>query len=55
MPQVRNAPLDDVRANRFFYLYQLLGSSGVFAVAGYITGARAERLKNAEAFYQRLS
>ena len=53
--QVRDAPLADLRANRFFYLYELLGSSAVFAIAGYIAGARAERLLRAEAFYQTLS
>jgi diguanylate cyclase (GGDEF)-like protein len=52
---VRNAPLDDLRANGFFYLYELIGSCTVFAIAGYIAGARAERLLRAEAFYQTLS
>jgi diguanylate cyclase (GGDEF)-like protein len=52
---VRRAPLADLRANRFFYLYQLVGSCAVFAVAGYVAGGRAERLRRAEAFYQTLS
>jgi diguanylate cyclase (GGDEF)-like protein len=52
---VRKAPLADLRTNQFFYLYQLLGSSTVFAIAGYVAGARAERLLRAEAFYQTLS
>ncbi len=52
---VRSAPLADVRANQFFYLYQLIGSSAVFAIAGYAAGDRAERLRRAEAFYQTLS
>ncbi|HEX9500698.1 MAG TPA: GGDEF domain-containing protein, partial [Thermoanaerobaculia bacterium] len=52
---VGNAPLDDLRANGFFYLYELIGSCTVFAIAGYIAGARAERLLRAEAFYQTLS
>ena len=55
VPAVRNAPVDDLRANRFFYLYELIGSSTIFAIAGYIAGDRAERLKRAEAFYQTLS
>jgi diguanylate cyclase (GGDEF)-like protein len=52
---VRNAPLGDLRTYRFFYLYQLIGTSVVFAIAGYIAGSRAERLLRAEAFYQTLS
>ncbi len=52
---VRSAPLADLRANRFFYLYQLIGSCAVFAIAGYAAGDRAERLRRAEAFYQTLS
>ncbi len=55
MPQVRAAPLADLSTNRFFYLYQLIGSCIVFAVAGWIAGARAERLRNAESFYHALS
>ena len=52
---VRSAPLADVRANRFFYLYELIGSCTLFAIAGYLAGDRAERLRRAEAFYQTLS
>ena len=52
---VRASPLDDLYVNRFFYLYQVFGSSMVFAIAGYIAGVRAERLLRAEAFYQTLS
>src|SRR5260370_17009085 len=52
---VGNEPLDDLRANGVFYLYELIGSCTVFAIAGYIAGARAERLLRAEAFYQTLS
>ena len=52
---VRAAPLADLRANGFFYLYQVFGSSIVFAIAGYVAGVRAERLLRAEAFYQTLS
>jgi len=54
-PSVRRAPLADVRANKFFYVYQLVGSCGVFAIAGYLAGDRAQRLQRAEAFYQTLS
>ncbi|PYQ47224.1 MAG: hypothetical protein DMF59_19440, partial [Acidobacteria bacterium] len=54
-PSVRQAPLADVRANKFFYVYQLVGSCGVFAIAGYLAGDRAQRLQRAEAFYQTLS
>ena len=52
---VRHAPQKDWRDHRFFYIYQLVGSCGLFAVAGYVAGGRAERLKRAEAFYQTLS
>jgi diguanylate cyclase (GGDEF)-like protein len=55
IPQVRSAPLADLAANRFFYLYQLIGSCSVFAVAGLLAGERAERLRRAESFYQMLS
>jgi diguanylate cyclase (GGDEF)-like protein len=55
MPTVRAAPLADFAANRFFYTYQLIGSCIVFASAGWIAGARAERLREAESFYHALS
>ncbi|HEY3052656.1 MAG TPA: GGDEF domain-containing protein [Thermoanaerobaculia bacterium] len=55
VPEVRSAPLTDVTANRFFYVYQLVGSCAAFAVAGYVAGGRAERLRRAESFYQTLS
>jgi diguanylate cyclase (GGDEF)-like protein len=55
MPEVRAAPLIDLSANRFFYLYQLIGSCAVFAIAGLLAGERAERLRRAESFYQMLS
>lgn len=45
----------ELRTNAFFYLYDLIGTSLVFAVAGFIAGARAERLWRAEQFYHRLS
>jgi diguanylate cyclase (GGDEF)-like protein len=55
MPAVRAAPLADVAQNRFFYTYELIGSCIVFAGAGWIAGARAERLRDAEVFYHALS
>jgi diguanylate cyclase (GGDEF)-like protein len=55
MPQVRSAPLADFDANRFFYVYQLVGSCIVFAAAGWVAGARAERLRDAETFYHALA
>jgi diguanylate cyclase (GGDEF)-like protein len=55
MPQVHAAPLADLSANRFFYIYQLAGSCGVFVIAGWIAGIRAEQLQDAESFYHALS
>ncbi len=55
MPQVRAAPWADLQTNRFFYVYQLVGSSIVFAVAGWLAGARAERLRDAQTFYHALA
>ncbi len=55
LPSVRSAPLDDLANNVFFYTYQLLGTSIVFAVAGWVAGDRAERLRRAESFYHTLS
>ncbi len=52
---VRQAPMEDLRANTFFYVYQLVGSCGAFAIAGFFAGGRAARLVRAEAFYQTLS
>ena len=55
MPQVHAAPLGDLSANRFFYIYQLVGSCVVFTVAGFTAGIRAEQLREAESFYHALS
>jgi len=55
MPAVRAAPMADIAANRFFYGYELIGSSVVFAIAGWVAGTRAERLRDAEVFYHALS
>ena len=54
-PAVRNAPFADIQANLFFYAYQLIGTSLVFGVAGWLAGARAERMAQAETFYQSLA
>lgn len=51
----RTDPLLELRTQAFFYLYTLIGTSLVFALAGYLAGARAERLRTAEEFYRRLS
>ncbi|HVT02986.1 MAG TPA: GGDEF domain-containing protein [Thermoanaerobaculia bacterium] len=52
---VRGEPLQDLSAHAFFYLYQLIGTCLVFAVAGVVAGGRADRLWKAEEFYHRLS
>lgn len=54
-PSASMDPLQEVRANWFFYLYSLIGSCVVFATAAFVAGLRAERLHEAEAFYHRLS
>jgi diguanylate cyclase (GGDEF)-like protein len=51
----RTDVLLDLRTHAFFYLYDLIGTSLVFAVTGYIAGARADRLWSAEEFYHHLS
>ena len=55
VPHVHAAPLADLSANRFFYVYQLAGSCTVFVIAGWIAGIRAEQLRDAESFYHALS
>ncbi len=52
---VRDAPFGEIANNRFFYGYQLIGTSIVFAIAGWVAGARAEKLEEAESFYQTLA
>jgi diguanylate cyclase (GGDEF)-like protein len=54
-PVVRASPAADVKAHMFFYAYQLVGTSIVFALAGWAAGARAEQLEQAENFYQTLA
>jgi len=55
MATVREHPIADLRTNAFFYLYDLLGTSLVFAIAGFIAGRRADRLRRGEEFYHDLS
>lgn len=45
----------EIRSHAFFYLYDLIGTSLVFSIAGYLAGNRADRLRRAEAFYHHLS
>ena len=52
---IRDQPLADLRANAFFYLYELIATSLVFAIAGLIAGRRADRLRQGEAFYHELA
>lgn len=52
---VREQPFDDLRSNVFFYLYDFLATSLVFAIAGFIAGRRTDRLRKGEAFYHDLS
>lgn len=54
-PEVREQPFADVRANAFFYVYEFLATSLVFAIAGFIAGRRADRWRRGEAFYHELS
>ncbi len=52
---VREDPLRDLGAHAFFYLYQLIATCLVFALTGVVAGRRADRFRNAEEFYHRLS
>ena len=52
---VRDHPSGDLRAHAFFYLYELVATSLVFAIAGYVAGRRADRLRRGEAFYHHLA
>jgi diguanylate cyclase (GGDEF)-like protein len=51
----REQPFADLRANEFFYLYELVATSLVFAIAGFIAGRRDDRLRRGEAFYHELA
>ncbi|HEX6095952.1 MAG TPA: GGDEF domain-containing protein [Thermoanaerobaculia bacterium] len=55
IPSVRDHPSGDLRTHAFFYLYELVGTSLIFAIAGYIAGRRADRLRRGEAFYHHLA
>lgn len=55
IPSVRDHPLGDLRAHAFFYLYELVATSLVFAIAGYMAGRRTDRLRRGEAFYHHLA
>jgi diguanylate cyclase (GGDEF)-like protein len=53
--QVHAAPIADLNENRFFYVYQLVGSCLAFMISGFAAGVRAEQLRDAESFYHALS
>ena len=52
---VREDPWPDLDAHAFFYLYQWIGTSLVFAVAGLVAGRRADRLQRGREYYHRLA
>ena len=52
---VREQPFDDLRTNVFFYLYELLATSLVFSIAGFVAGRRADHLRQRKAFYHELA
>ena len=52
---VREQPFADLRTNAFFYLYELIATSLVFASAGFIAGQHTDRLRRGEAFYHELA
>lgn len=54
-PSVREQPFADLRTNAFFYLYDLLATSLVFTIAGFVAGRRAHHLRRSEAFYLELA
>ena len=54
-PSVRDHPFGDLRQHAFFYLYELVATSLVFATAGYVAGRRVHRLRQGEAFYHHLA
>ena len=49
------APFEELSEYRFFYLYDLLGTALVFAVAGFVAGRRTDRLRQARDHFQILS
>ena len=52
---VREQPVDDLRTNVFFYLYDLLATSLVFSIAGFVAGRHADHLRRGKAFYHELA
>jgi diguanylate cyclase (GGDEF)-like protein len=52
---VRAQPFEDLRVHAFFYLYELLATSLIFAIAGVAAGRRADRLRRGKAFYHHLA
>lgn len=55
MPSARDRPLADLQAHAFFYVYELVATSLVFAIAGFVAGRRADRLRQGKAFYHHLA
>ena len=55
IPSVRDHPSGDLYAHAFFYLYELVATSLIFAIAGYLAGRRTDRLRRGEAFYHDLA
>ena len=55
IPEVRDRPTDDLGGTAFFYLYNLIGTCLVFAIAGVVAGRRADRLRRDEEFYHDLA
>lgn len=54
-PDVRKRPLDDLRKNISFYAYDLVATSLVFAIGGFIAGRRVDHLRSGRAFYHELA
>lgn len=46
---------EELSANAFFYLYELVGSSLVFGIVGFFAGRRADRLRTGRDRYRALS
>ena len=45
----------ELAANRFFYVYELVGTSLIFGVAGFFVGRRADRVRTGRDLYRLLS
>jgi diguanylate cyclase (GGDEF)-like protein len=48
-------PSEDLSQHRFFYLYGLVGTCGVFAAAGWVAGRRADALRSGRDRFRELS